>query len=181
MAYSLRASSVVFPRNIFITQLCQLKSQFVQVQKKSFAVVFTFILTLSTNITIDCRSIMTPWHGVSHLSWHLSYRKCLQCHHKVCFSFFLFFKLAKLGTLSELRWQCDGCCVRPVSGLKTGGRKQSPSMNSRSKVSMVKTFLWTSTGKQAVDSHRMTVDNDNDSATGDTQLVFNWPFLPCLP
>jgi len=93
----------------------------------------------------------------------------------------LCFKLAELGTLSELRWQCDGCCVRPVSGLKTGGRKQSPFMNSRSKVSMVKTFLWTSTGKQAVDSHHMTVDNDDDSATCHTQLVFNWPFLPCLP
>jgi len=45
VAHFFRDSSVVFPRNMFITQLCQLKSHFVQVLKTIIYCCVTFILT----------------------------------------------------------------------------------------------------------------------------------------
>ena len=114
---------------------------------------------LNTSATVDCRSsIITVWRDIAYsflvanayrISQKVSVMRCLifLCLLKLlCFCF----QLVKLHRESEIG-ECDGCYVRPVSGQKTGGRKQSPSMNSRSKVSMVKIFLWRSTGKQAAD------------------------------
>jgi len=156
LAYSFRASSVVFLRNNFVTQFCRLKSQFVQVQKTVILCCIYLHLMFTTSINLHCCSIMMVWHvlTVSCYMWQSALCKC-QC--LVCFSSRLCFcfQSAKLCIACKLWWQCAGCHGRPVSGQKTGGRKQSPSTNSQSKTSMAKMSLWRSTGKQAVDTcHR---------------------------
>ena len=61
LAYSFRASSVVFLHNNFVTQFCRLKSQFVQVQKTVILCCIYLHLMFTTGINLHCCSIMMVW------------------------------------------------------------------------------------------------------------------------